>query len=120
MRTVRFGPIFIAALFLFSGCAAQRYEWNQYDQRLYDYYKDPGSGEAFVKAMTIHVQALEAAGKKPAPGLYAELGTFALSSGDSKQAITYYSKEMKAWPESSSLMAALIASIEKRNGGVAK
>ena len=118
MRLARFAAILIAVLL--SGCAVQRYEWNQYDQRLYDYYKNPASGEAFVEAMTAHVNALEANGKKPAPGLYAELGTFALTRGDSKQAVGYYSKEMQAWPESKGLMSALIASIEKRNAGAAK
>lgn len=113
MRLVRFAVILIA-VFL-SACAAQRYEWNQYDRRLYDYYKNPASGSEFVEAMTAHVNALEARGKKPAPGLYAELGTFALSRGDSKQAVMYYSKEMQAWPESKGLMSTLIVGIEKQS-----
>jgi len=119
MKTGRL-VLILLALFT-SGCAVQgRYDWNQYDQRLYDYYKNPATGEAFAEAMAAHVQALETAGKKPAPGLYAELGTFALSRGDSRQAVAYYSKERQAWPESRGLMSALIANIDKGKAEVSK
>jgi len=97
-----------------SGCASQqRYEWNQYDQHLYDFYKNPATSEDFIKTMEAHVRNLEAAGKKPGPGLYAEVGTFYLSKGDTKTAVQYYNKEMLAWPESKSLMTAMIANIDK-------
>jgi hypothetical protein len=96
------------------GCAApSKYEWNQYDQRLYDYYKNPATEADFVKSMEAHVLALEAAGRKPAPGIYAELGTFYLKRGNSKLAVQYYEKERAAWPESKGLMTAMINNINK-------
>jgi hypothetical protein len=107
------------AVALLAGCTTRPslYEWSNYDQLLYDYYKTPASAEAFVTAMTAQVQALEAAGKRPAPGIYAELGTFALSRGNSQAAAQYYKKEMQAWPESKGLMTALIANIDKKKTG---
>lgn len=97
-----------------TGCATpRRYDWNQYDQRLYEYYKNPEAATEFVSVMEAHVRSLEATGKKPAPGLYAELGTFYLRKGDAKTAVQYYNKEMLAWPESKGLMVALITNADK-------
>lgn len=110
--TCRMGLILVALLL--GGCAGtNRYEWNQYDQKLYDYYKSPGTEQQFVSSMEAHVRALEATGKKPPPGMYAELGTFYFKLGDSTTAVGYYQKEMKAWPESKGFMTALIAATEK-------
>lgn len=103
------------------GCATPgQYEWNQYDQRLYDYYKTPTSADAFVSGMEPHVQKLEASGKRPPPGMYAELGTFYLKRGDTKTASLYYGKEMVAWPESKGLMTALITNINKQSAEAKK
>jgi hypothetical protein len=112
MITRTLAVVFLALLM--GGCAApMRYEWNQYDQRLYDVYKSPEAADQFVITMETHVRSLEAADKKPAPGLYAELGTFYLKRGDSLNAAQYYNKEMTAWPESKGFMTALIANLAK-------
>jgi len=104
-----------------TGCATpRRYDWNQYDQRLYKYYKNPEAATEFVSVMEAHVHSLEATGKKPAPGLYAELGTFYLKKGDAKTAVQYYNKEMLTWPESKGLMVALIANADKSKPKEAK
>ena len=106
---------------LMTACATQQtYDWNQYDQRLYNYYKNPTTADEFITAMDQHVRGLEAKGQKPPPGLYAELGTFYLKRGDPKLAIQYYNKETVAWPESKSLMSALIASVDKQRLGEVK
>ena len=101
----------LAALaMLLGGCATpNRYDWNQYDQRLYDYYRSPDTADQFISSMEAHVRGLEAVGKSPPPGMYAEIGTFYLKRGDSRNAAQYYRKEMAAWIESKGFMTALIA-----------
>jgi hypothetical protein len=106
--------LYFSVAVLASGCATQAsYDWNRYDQQLYDYYKSPNKSEDFVASMEAHVRALEATGKKPAPGLYAEVGTFYFKKGDAKTAASYYTKEMNAWPESKPFMSALIQGMAK-------
>lgn len=103
-----------AAFLLVSGCATQAgYNWNRYDQQLYDYYKSPNKSEDFLLSMEEHFKTIEATGGKPAPGLYAEVGTFYFKKGDSRAAALYYTKEMTAWPESKPFMSVLIQSLEK-------
>lgn len=112
MRT----PLLAAALLLaLPGCASRvgLYDWNQYDASLYRYYKDPSSAEGFRISMETHLKALEAKGLRPAPGLYAELGTLYLESGDRRTAVDYYQKERDAWPESRHLMDAMLTTLQK-------
>jgi hypothetical protein len=112
MRKVLFA---LATVIVVSGCATRQYEWNNYDGRLFRYYKDPTSAEEFRTSMQAHLEILESKNLKPAPGLYAELGTLYLERGDDKTALIYYRKEREAWQESKYLMDTMIAAIEKRS-----
>jgi hypothetical protein len=47
------------------------------------------------------------------PGLYAELGTLYLQMGEQVKAIAMYVKERDTWPESKSLMDALIKNLRR-------
>lgn len=108
----------VAAVLLLSGCAHRQYEWNNYDASLYRYYKEPNSAEAFRLSMETHLKDLEAKNLRPAPGLYAEVGTLYLERGDRLTAATYYRKERDTWPESRHLMDALLINLERMNKGV--
>jgi len=70
--------------------------------------------EAMRINLEAHIGAMEKSNQKVAPGLYAELGTLYLQTGSSDLAISYYTKERSAWPESRTLMTALIQNIERR------
>lgn len=108
----------IAVLVLLPGCAPNRqYAWNNYDASLYRYYKEPNSAEAFRTSMEAHLKDLETNKLRPAPGLYAELGTLYLERGDRLTAAAYYQKERDAWPESRHLMDAMLANLEKMKRG---
>lgn len=98
------------------GCASSRgaYDWGDYDELLYKSYKDPTKIEDLRVGLETHLVALEGSNGFVAPGLYAELGTLYLESGDSEKAILFYEKERAAWPESKYLMDALIANLERR------
>jgi hypothetical protein len=106
--------IVTAAAALMSGCATSRYQWGNYDEALYRSYKDPAQVENLRTSLESHITALETTKSKVAPGLYAELGTLYLQSGQQQRAIALYTKERQAWPESAVLMDAMIRGIERR------
>jgi len=100
-------------LLLASGCATRRYDWDNYDGRLYRYYKEPSSADEFRVSMEQHFKTLESHNARPAPGLYAELGTLYLEKGDRQTAQAYYQKERDTWPESRYLMDAMLLQLQK-------
>lgn len=105
----------IATCVLAAGCATPgTYDWGRYDELLYRSYKDVTRTEELRIGLENHIAAMEAGGRKVAPGLYAELGTLYLQAGDSDTAIALYAKERAAWPESKGLMDAMIVSLERR------
>ena len=98
-----------------TGCATPgAYDWGNYDELLYQSYKDVTRTEAMRIDLEQHVTTLEGRSQRVAPGLYAELGTLYLQSGDTVRAIELYGKEREAWPESKGLMDAMIANLERR------
>jgi hypothetical protein len=102
-------------LLIVGGCATPSlYQWGGYEQALYAGYKDPNKIEALRLKLEGHIAEMESSKQKVAPGLYAELGTLYLQSGDSTKAISMYSRERDAWPESRGLMTAMIQNLERR------
>lgn len=106
----------LASMMVITGCAAPSlYQWGGYDSMLYESYKDPVNVEEMKVKLEAHIAEMQKTNQKVAPGLYAELGTLYLQSGDSKKAIEMYSQERDAWPESQRLMSAMIKNLERRN-----
>ena len=98
-----------------TGCASQSiYQWGGYEQMLYQGYKDPTKMEVMQVELASHIKSVEQSGKRVAPGLYAELGTLSLQSGDQDMALALYARERDTWPESRGLMEAMIKNIERR------
>jgi hypothetical protein len=117
MRSI---PIALAALVL-GGCVANPvYQWGGYESMLYAGYKDQTKMEELKAGLETHVAAMDKSGQKMAPGLYAELGTLYVQSGDSVKARGMYSRERDTWPESKGLMDALIKSLERRESARAE
>ena len=107
-------------LALLAGCAnrPQRlYDWGGYDTSLYSYYKSPNASEGFRTSMEAQFKELESRNQRPAPGLYAELGTLYLERGDRAMAAAYYQKERDTWPESRYLMDVMLKSLERMKPG---
>lgn len=97
------------------GCAAPSlYQWGGYDQALYAGYKDQTKMEELRLKLEAHIAEMENSKQKVAPGLYAELGTLYLQSGEPDKAIRLYSQERDAWPESRGLMTSMIQNLERR------
>lgn len=82
---------------------------------LYRSYKDPERVLELRQGLELHVGKMEQSQQRIAPGLYAELGTLYMQSGDPARAAAMFAKERGAWPESRALMEALIKSIENRS-----
>lgn len=107
----------VAAL---SGCAAPTlYQWGGYESLQYAAYKDPTKAEAMKIKLDAHIVLMETSGKKVAPGLYAELGTLYFQAGVRDKALAMYSRERDTWPESKTLMTAMIKNIERRPASAA-
>jgi hypothetical protein len=106
--------IVLAAVVL-GGCVAQPvYQWGGYEDKLYAGYKDQTKMEELKSGLETHIAALDASSQKVAPGLYAELGTLYLQSGNTVKAKVMYERERNAWPESKTLMNALIQNLDRR------
>jgi hypothetical protein len=111
---MRFLLIAMAAATL-TGCAtnATLYQWGNYDAMLYQSYKNPEKSRDLQTGLETHIANMESSKQKVAPGLYAELGTLYMQAGDTSRAVSMYTKERDAWPESRGLMDALIVNISK-------
>lgn len=107
---------------LLSGCAKppSMYQWGRYDTMLYESYKSPEKSVEFRQGLEEHIAKMEQSKQKIAPGLYAELGTLYLQTGDSTKAIAMYIKERDIWPESRGLMDTLIKNVGKRTDAKAE
>jgi hypothetical protein len=98
----------LAALALF-GCAQNTmYRWGGYDEALYDHYKNPQKRDEYVAKLSGIIQAAEANGGVVPPGCYAEYGWALYEEGRTTEAVAYFEKESKHWPESRPLMDKLI------------
>jgi hypothetical protein len=100
---------------LLCGCATKNnnlYEWGGYDDVLYQAYKEPATTAVQMQKLEAHIGKLEQGKQKIAPGLYADLGTFYMQAGDKDKALLNFRKERDAWPESATLMDAMIKNLE--------
>jgi hypothetical protein len=111
MRLVTFALIALAL----TGCQTpSNYYWGGYENMLYQGYKDPGKMADMKLGLESYVKAMDDAKQKVAPGLFAELGTLYLDSGEADKAVIMYARERDAWPESKYLMDTLIKNIERK------
>ncbi len=105
----------MACVTVLSGCAAPGlYQWGGYEDALYAGYKDVTKMEALRVRLEAHIADMETRQQRVAPGLYAELGTLYLQSGNTAKAIQNYTRERETWPESRGLMTAMIQNLERR------
>ena len=108
-------------LFLYScilvfaaGCVPKtRYAWCEYDNKLYQHYKNPAEYDQFIRHLKEVIEGGEAAGKVP-PGIYAEYGYALYEKGDFQEAAKYFKLENDKWPESRVLMAKMIQNAQTR------
>lgn len=92
---------------LISACTQTKYNWGGYENALYQYYKNPAELEALAEELGDTIAQAEREGKIP-PGLYAEFGYILLVQRKNSEAIVYFEKEKKRWPESARLMDTML------------
>lgn len=107
------------------GCASNSlYEWGNYDEWLYENYKNPKSDEELYVDLTAFItnyESRKSPNQKPmAPGLYAEYGFLLMRRGDTAGAIKYYTKEKTLWPESTTFMNSMIEAARIQPASVKK
>lgn len=102
-------------VFALTGCATPtRFEWGNYENALYAYYKRPETRENY----RVTLETAIARGEKTdrlAPGLYAELGYLHLDENKPADAIAAFEKEMAAFPESRHFLTGVVTRL--RTGG---
>lgn len=99
-------------LVLLTGCTSTKYAWNNYDDKLYAYYKNPNDLEKF----SAHLKETIAIGERQntlPPGIYAEYGYLLYEMQNYSEAIVYFDKERTRFPESQLLMAKMINNSQK-------
>jgi hypothetical protein len=92
------------------GCVQQKtlYRWGGYDDALYRHYKNPQDRDEFVAMLRGVIDEAEKTGGVVPPGCYAEYGWALLEEGRANDAVAYFEKESKQWPESRPFMEKLI------------
>jgi hypothetical protein len=111
--------VFLVALAM-AGCANQSlYSWGNYEQMLYQSYKDPTKTQELKVALEAHIASADQSSQRVPPGIYAELGTLYLQDGATDKAVAMYKREREAWPESKGLMDVMIGNLERmqKSGG---
>jgi len=105
------GFIAITAL---SGCVTPLSQsnlyWGNYSQTLYQVKKNPGeaSNSEHEKELLSIVEQSKKRNLNVPPGVYAELGLFAMDRADSAAAINFFRMEQATYPEGSVLMERIL------------
>lgn len=104
MSPIRFAG---AILLVLNGCTTSpqsKYDWGNYEQSMYSYYKNPADANALILAIETTIITAETANRSVAPGLYAEYGYLLMMQGKQQDAVANFEKEKRRWPESTHLM----------------
>lgn len=111
MRQFILGVIAITAL---SGCVTPLSQsnlyWGDYSQTLYQVKKNPGeaSNRKHEEELLSIVEQSKKRNLNVPPGVYAELGIFAMDRADSTAAKDFFQMEQTVYPEGSVLMKRII------------
>lgn len=105
--------IIAVTILMITGCVQTRYSWQNYDQKLYNHYKNPAEYDQFVEDLKDIMEKGEDSGKIP-PGIYAEYGYVLYEKGNFSEAINYFKKEQDKWPESNVIMTKMINNAQKK------
>jgi len=96
------------------GCVPKTlYPWGGYDDALYRHYKNPQDRDEFVAKLGGVIDEAEQTGGVVPPGCYAEYGWALYEEGRANDAVAYFAKEGKQWPESRPFMEKLIKNVAR-------
>lgn len=117
MRKIFFGLILFVLAFN-AGCAKhpQMYAWGDYSESLYNLKKEP-TAENLANHKKILLEIMEESKEQSLrvpPGVYCEYGYILLKEGKSAEAMEYFDREQKTYPESTVFVQRLIADVNKQ------
>ena len=81
-----------------------KYDWGNYEQSMYGYYKNPTSANELIASIATTIKDAEAHQRSVGPGMYAEYGYLLMLQGNGQEAVANFTKEKSRWPESAQLM----------------
>jgi hypothetical protein len=90
------------------------YYWNGYDDALYRHYRNPQERESFITALVTTVREADDRGLRVPPGVSAELGYALYEEGRAADAVPWFERERREWPESKVLMDKMIRNATQR------
>lgn len=100
-----------------TGCTStsQLFYWGQYEDIIYTSYANPGELTASrqIELLSNEIALAQQNNIKPAPGLYAQLGTAAVENNQKQMAKDAFEHEAKLYPESKAFMDYLIRQLEE-------
>lgn len=100
-----------------TGCANNdtTYHWGNYEQVVYDMYKNPGEATADQQLVKLRqdIEIAASKGKPVPPGVFAHMGMLYASMGDSEQAKQSLNEELVRYPESAIFVDGLLTRLEK-------
>jgi hypothetical protein len=104
-------------LLVCSGCAVKTaYQWGNYEDSLYGYYKGAKTPEDHEQYMSQLRDIIEQSGTTVGavpPGIYAEYGYGLFQIGEYPEAIEYFEKEKSLWAEAAPLMERMIGNVRR-------
>jgi hypothetical protein len=102
----------LAASALLVGCGGSPkplYQWESYNDQVYDYLKGQSKGpEAQIDVLEQDLQKIHAAGNSPPPGYHAQLGLLYAQIGKGERVEKEFETEKKLFPESAAYMDFLL------------
>ena len=108
----------LSSLLLLSGCVTTPQNglyWGNYSHTLYEVKKsgDEKSLKSHMEELHKIISTSEKRNLKVPPGIFAELGQLYQKDNKPQEAMSFYQKEVAAYPESEQLMSRIISSAEQ-------
>lgn len=102
---------------LLVGCANNQtmYHWGNYEQLVYEMYKNPGKATPDQQLDTLRndIEIAASKGKPVPPGVHAHMGMLYASVGDREQAKQALNEELVRYPESAIFVDGMLNRLEK-------
>lgn len=92
------------------------YDWNGYDDALYRHYRNPQDRSHFIEVLRTTVADAETRGVRVPPGISAELGYALYEENQPAEAIPWFEREWREWPESGFLMQKMVRNARLKAG----
>jgi hypothetical protein len=109
--------VLLVSCSLMIGCATSEslYFWGNYEELLYQMYKEPGAADTTTQVAKLKedINKASTVGKPVPPGLHAHLGYMYFLQSDTRAAMLEFEIEKKMFPESAKFIDGLMGRLKK-------